>query len=140
MNDFCAAKSASANIRAYVGGHDITVFAGAQYDPATRKYKGGTPIAVIPYSGRMLTAYPKPRRALPPLDWNGAVVPLYAEAQWEAVDPLPGLDECDYAIVSTLYAAACRSLGLDTSRLLTVGGAVADPEGRTIGAAWLNKN
>ena len=43
-------------------------------------------------------------------------------------------------MVSAVYLTACKALGRDTSRLLTVGGTVVDESGKVIGAAWLNRN
>ena len=44
----------------YVGGHDVVVYKDAVYDPSIRKYRGGTPVAVIPYGGCMLSATARP--------------------------------------------------------------------------------
>ncbi len=126
-------------IRSYVGGHDVVVYHGAVYDPSTRKYKGGTPAVVIPYAGRMLSAVPKPAQE-EQMEVNGVLIPLHKATVWDHVDPLPNPEECDYALVSALFVAACKSLGIDTSRLLTIGGAVVDDAGRTIGCVWLNRN
>lgn len=123
----------------YVGGHPVRLYADAVYDPAIRKYRGGRIVATIPYSGRMLsaTALPQTEQLL---SLNGAAVPVRSPQRWQTVDPLPPAEECDFALVSAQYAAACRALGLDTSRLLTIGGVVVDEAGRTVGAAWLNRN
>ena len=117
-------------IRSYVGGHDVVVYHGAIYDP---------PAVVIPYAGRMLSAVPKPAQE-EQMEVNGVLIPLHKATVWDHVDPLPNPEECDYALVSALFVAACKSLGIDTSRLLTIGGAVVDDAGRTIGCVWLNRN
>lgn len=122
----------------YVGGHDVVVYKNAVYDPSIRKYRGGTPAAVIPYSGRMLSAAVKPARE-EMLQLNGVDVPVHMASEWNSVDPLPAPEECDFALVSAMYAVACREFGLDTSRLLTIGGVVVDDDGRTIGCVWLNR-
>lgn len=122
----------------YVGGHDVVVYKDAVYDPSIRKYRGGTPVAVIPYGGRMLSATARPTQE-EMLLLNGVEVPVHEAAEWDYVDPLPDADACDFALVSAMYAAACRELGMDTSRLLTIGGVVVDDAGRTIGCAWLNR-
>lgn len=122
----------------YVGGHDVVVYRDAVYDPSIRKYRGGMPVAVIPYSGQMLSAAARPARE-EMLLLNGVDVPVHEAAEWDHVDPLPGPETCDFALVSAMYAAACRELGLETSRLLTIGGVVVDDAGRTIGCAWLNR-
>ena len=122
----------------YVGGHDVVVYKDAVYDPSIRKYCGGTPVAVIPYSGRMLSATARPAQE-EMLLLNGVEVPVHEAAAWDHVDPLPDADACDFALVSAMYAAACRELGVNTSRLLTIGGVVVDDAGRTVGCAWLNR-
>lgn len=126
-------------IRSYVGGHEVVVIAGAHYDADIRKYRGGTVAARIPYSGRMLSAH-STQSALPDLLYEGCALPRRGTPQWNNVDPLPTPEECDYAIVSVQYVAACQALGWDTSRLLTSGPAVVDDEGRLIGTAWLTQN
>lgn len=126
-------------IRSYVGGHEVVVIAGAHYDAASRKYRGGTVVARIPFGGRMLSAH-STQPELPDLPYEGASLPRRSAPQWESVDPLPSPEECDYAIVSTQYVAACHALGQDTSRLLTSGPAVVDDDGRLIGTAWLTQN
>lgn len=126
-------------IRSYVGGHDVVLYRGAVYDRALRKYRGGTPVAIIPYAGRMLSAQAEEQTET----WitlDGAEIPLHSAIVWQQVDPLPGPEECDFALVSHTYVTACQSLGMDTSRLLTVGGAVVDEAGQTVGCAWLNRN
>lgn len=120
----------------YVGGHDVIVYKGAIYDPSIRKYRGGTPVAVIPYSGRMLSAVAKPAQE-DMLQLNGVEIPVHGASEWDHVDAPPTQNE--WALVSSMYAAACRELGLDTSRLLTIGGVVVDDTGRTVGCAWLNR-
>lgn len=127
-------------ILSYVGGHDIVIYGGAVYDPAIRRYRGGKPIATIPYSGRMLSAYALPQTELEPLVYGDALIPQRSALVWQSTDPVPDAAECDFALVSAMYVAACKELGVDTSRLLTVGGAVVDERERTVGTAWLNRN
>lgn len=126
-------------IKSYVGGHDIKVFKDCVYDPSTRKFTGGTLLTVIPYSGKMLSALVR-QIDTEPIEINEEKVPVRSPQIFADVDPLPDEDECDYCIVSSMYVAACKALGIDTSRLLTVGSPVADEEGRVIGCINLNKN
>lgn len=126
-------------IRSYVGGHPVSIYEGASFDPSIRKYRGGKCMAVIPYGGRMLSAQTA-LQTEQTLELDGCSIPVRSPQRWVSVDPLPSADECDYALVSAQYVAACRELGQDTSRLLTIGGVVADEEGRVVGAAWLNQN
>lgn len=127
-------------ILSYVGGHDVVIYRDAEYDPSIRKYRGGTPVATIPYSGRMLSAYSLLQTELEPLQWENICIPLRCALVWQSVDPIPAPSECDYALVSAMYVSACKELGLDTSRLLTIGGVVVDEKERAIGAMWLNRN
>ncbi len=125
-------------VKSFVGGHDILVFTGCSFDPALRKYTGGRLIATIPYCGRMLSA--KTAQEDGEMNINGTVVPVKSKQVFVYADPVPPADECDYCIVSAMYVAACRSLGMDTSRLLTIGDTVADDEGRVIGCINFNRN
>lgn len=127
-------------IKSYVGGHPVAVFRDAVYDPAIRKYRGGILVGVIPYAGRMLSARMKPQKELPPVEMDGNSIPVRSAPEWESADPVPDRSECDYALVSAMYLSACKELGLDTSRLLTIGGSVVDDTGKVIGTAWLNHN
>ena len=126
-------------IKSYVGGHSVKVFAECTYDPSIRKYRGGKVIAEIPYSGRMLSAKIRQDDA-EPFCFNGVSIPVKTAQIFEAVDEIPGEDECDFCVVSAMYVAACKSLGLDTSRLLTIGAPVADEKGRVMGTVFLNRN
>lgn len=127
-------------ILSYVAGHDVVIYAQAEYDPSIRKYRGGTPIATIPYSGRMLSAYALPQTELEPLVYGKALVPQRSAPVWQSADPIPDPGECDFALVSAMYVSACKALGRDTSRLLTIGGTVVDEKGNTVGTMWLNRN
>ena len=126
-------------IKSYVGGHSICIFAGCEYDPAIRKYRGGRQIAEIPYSGKMLNAHWQQSEAEPVLI-DGAEIPTMSPHVFSDVDEIPGADECDYCVVSALYVAACKALGRPTDRLLTIGGTVVDETGRIIGCCSLNRN
>lgn len=126
-------------IKSFVGGHSLRIFTDCVYDERIRKYRGGSLAAEIPYSGRMLSAKIKQENA-EPISFDGILIPVKTPQIFEAVDPIPDTDECDYCIVSAMYVAACKALGIDTSRLLTIGDLVADEEGSVIGAICLNKN
>lgn len=125
-------------IMSFVGNHDVNVIEGATFDPAVRKYTGGHVVATIPFAGRMLSAKARQEDAEPVM-FNGVAIPTKTKQVWESVDPLPSLEECDLCIVSAMYVAACKELGMDTSRLLTMGGTVID--GREIvGTIGFNRN
>ena len=123
----------------FVGGHSLCIFADCEYDPSIRKYKGGNLIAEIPYSGRLLNAHWTQSEG-EPVEVNDTMIPTMSPQVFTSVDDLPPTDECYYCIVSALYVAACKALGKDTSRLLTIGIPVVDENGRTIGCCSLNRN
>ena len=126
------------NVKSFVGGHDIVIFSGCSYNPELRKYIGGKPVAAIPYSGKMLSARTAQDEGT--MNINGVTVPVKSRQVFVYADPVPPADECDYCVVSAMYVAACRALGIDTSRLLTIGDTVADDEGRVIGCVNFNRN
>ena len=126
-------------IKSFVGGHPIYVFAGCEFDPETRKYKGGHKIAEIPYSGRMLSAVFS-QESDEDIEYNGVFLPTKTTPKIISVDEIPSEDECDLCIVSATYASACKSFGKDTSRLLTIGDAVVDEKGRLVGTINLYRN
>lgn len=127
------------NIKSFVGGHSLCIYADCVFDPSIRKYRGGRKIAEIPYSGRMLSAKIKQDTA-PPVDFEGTLIPSKTPQLFEDVDPIPSEEECDLCIVSAMYVAACKSLGVDTSRLLTIGTPVVDEHNRVVGTCFLNRN
>ena len=126
-------------ILSFVGGHPVNVISGAVFDPAVRKYRGGEKVCEIPFSGRMLSAKVSQTEA-EPVVIDGISIPTMTPQVFADVDPIPSADECDFCIVSAMYVAACKSLGIDTSRLLTMGGTVVDDDGRVIGVVGFNRN
>ena len=127
-------------IKSFVGGHSVRIYDDCVFDPGIRKYRAGRLVTEIPYAGRMLNAQIR-QEAAEPLRYADALIPTTTAPRFVAVDPIPPREECDYCIVSALYVAACKSLGIDTSRLLTISSTpVVDDEGRTIGTCALNRN
>ena len=126
-------------IKSFVGGHSIKVFSGCEFDPRYRKFTGGTQIGEIPFSGRMLNAKIAKQESSE-VDFEGFTLTLNTPQEFEDVDPIPSADECDFCIVSAMYVAACKAVGADTSRLLTIGGTVVDENGSVIGACSFNRN
>lgn len=121
-----------------VGGHDVIVYKNAEFDPAIRKYRGGEIAATIPYAGFMLSA----RAAQAddePIVVEGVEIPTKSPQKWVSVDPLPEEEDTMY-IVSAMYVAACKELGLPTDKLLTIGQTVVDETGRVAGCVNLNRN
>ena len=125
-------------IKSFVGNHDINIYHGCSYDPTLRKYRGGTLLKTISYSGKMLNAESVQKSGWMIVD--GVKIPVTSRQMFINVDPIPPLEECDYCIVSNKYVAACKNLGINTSRLLTIGDTVVDSDGRIIGCVGLCKN
>ena len=114
--------------------HTVSVYEGATYNPAIRKYEGGTLTRCIPSCGVVLNA----RMDTTPVgDVEG--VPC-VRAHVVDVDPAPAFGPGDYFIVSTIYVNACKALGFDTSHMLTVDGAVVDSEGHVVGCVGFRRN
>lgn len=126
-------------ILSYIGGHSVNVYANCEFDPSVRKYRGGQVVATIPFSGKMLSAKARQEEA-EPVTINGVEIPTQTPQIWDSVDPIPDESEADYCIVSAMYASACKALGMNTSRLLTMGGTVVDENGRVCGTIGFNRN
>ena len=123
-----------------VGGHPVNVFTGAEFDPTIRKFRGGEISATIPYAGFMLSAKAEQVDDEPIVE-EGVEIPTKSPQKWTAVDPLPENDDGNTMyIVSAMYVAACKELGLPTNMLLTVGQTVVDETGRVVGCVNLNRN
>lgn len=119
-----------------VGGHGIMVFKNAEFDPSIRKYRGGELVGEIPYAGFMLSAKTT-RVDAGTVEVAGMEIPAIAQG-FTGVDELPEGD--DLYIVSAMYVAACKQLGRDTSRLLTIADTVVDAYGRPVGCCGLQRN
>ncbi|WP_286077372.1 hypothetical protein [Thomasclavelia cocleata] len=132
-------KGETMTIKSFVGGHSVMVIEGATFDPSIRKFRGGEVALEIPFSGRMLSAKAKQETA-EPIVVGGVSIPTKTRQIWESVDPLPSTEECDLCIVSAMYVAACRDLGIDTSRLLTMDGTVVDDDGKIRGVTGFTRN
>lgn len=116
--------------------HPVNIYKDAEFDPSIRKYRGGTKIGTFPSVG-MLSA--KLAEKTVDVREDGIV---FKRTEIIGCDKCPiKLDGSDiYIIVSQLYLSAAKQMGWDTSHLLTIGGAVVDDAGRTIGAAFLTMN
>lgn len=119
-------------IKSFVGGHDVVVYANATYDEKIRKYRNGNKVFTIPFSGTILSAKFETSEE-ETIDYDGNKLFVYNK-RVKSVDPIPSKEECDLCLVSNLYAQACKELGLDTSRLITIGDSVVDDNGTVIGA------
>lgn len=126
-------------IKSFVGGHPIKIYKDCVYDEKIRKFRGGTLAFEIPYSGKLLNAHSQQNDAESIL-LNDVQIPTKTPLIFTDVDELPPESECDYCVVSALYVAACKELGRDTSRLLTIGIPVVDENGVVVGTTALNRN
>lgn len=117
-----------------VGGHDVNIYTDCEYNATTRKYTGGKFVTTIPYSGKMLFCKSSTVNFAEPI----GDIPTMPAPAWDSVDEIP--EDCDYVIVSAMYITACKYLGLDTSKLLTLGSAVVDDSGKVIGCIGLVRN
>ena len=112
--------------------HTINLYTGSEFDPKIRKYRGGSLERTIESSGVLLNAK---MQEIDDEPINGIVT---KRSSIVSADPIP--DDGNYHIVSQLYLSAARQSGWNTSNLLTIGGAVVDDAGRTIGASFLVRN
>lgn len=126
-------------IKSFVGGHPIKIYKNSVYDEKIRKFRGGELLVEIPYSGALLNAYSNQEDAAS-IPFNDTEIPTKTPLVFTDVDPLPDESECEFCVVSALYVAACKELGRDTSRLLTIGTPVVDENGVVIGTTALNRN
>lgn len=126
-------------IKSYVGGHDVNVYKGSIYDPKIRKYRGGELITIIPYAGKMLSAKVAPATS-ETIRFDDMDIVLKSPQKFIDVDSIPEGTEDDLFVVSALYVAACKALGKDTSRLLTIGDTVVDDMNHVIGCINFNRN
>lgn len=117
--------------------HPVHIYKDAEFDPSIRKYRGGTKICTFPSVG-MLSAKMAENTVFTRED---GIVFKCTEIVGCDKYPIHNLNDSDtYLIVSQLYLSAAKQSGWDTSHLLTIGGAVVDDAGRTIGAAFLTMN
>lgn len=117
--------------------HPVHLYANAKFDPTIRKYRGGTKIGTFNSLG-MLSAQLEEKTVFVRDD---GIVLKRTEIVGCDKYPIYKLSKSDtYLIVSQLYLSAAKQMGWDTSHLLTIGGAVVDDAGRTIGAAFLTMN
>lgn len=131
-------------IKSFVGGHSVNVFnkEDVVFDASIRKYRlqgEATPVIVIPFSGKMLSAKIS-QEAGEPVIIDGVTIPTKTAQVFTGVDALPPIEEADLCVVSALYVAACKATGVDTSRLLTMGDTVVDADGRVAGILGFNRN
>lgn len=112
--------------------HAINIYTGSEFDSKIRKYRGGSLERTIEPSGVLLNAQ------MQEIDDEPIDGIMAKRSSIISADPIP--DDGNYHIVSQLYLSAARQSGWDTSRLITIGGAVVDDAGRTIGASFLVRN
>ena len=87
----------------------------------------GRPYIEFPSRGRLGVTV-DPQTVTNMVVGDGTDVPFTSPLKVRGVDPLPEAPEGTMYIVSAMYIAACRELGIPTDRLLTVGEPVIDDE------------
>lgn len=102
--------------------HAINVVESSVFNPAIRKYTGGTVVLSIPSNG-MLNAKIN-AVDLPAIDG----IPCFGKS-FTGVDPLP--EGFDIYIVSALYASAAARNGVDMSKVYTVADPVYTEDGNS---------
>lgn len=102
--------------------HAINVVDGASFNPAIRKYTGGTVVRTIPSNG-MLNAKVS-TVDMPAVDG----IPVFGKSFF-GVDAIPS--GYDIYIVSAMYASAARAAGVDCTKLFTVADPVMSDDGAT---------
>lgn len=122
-----------------VGGHDIDVYDGCVFDENSRKYTGGVKIGSIPFSGKILNVDFKLKDSASIIS-HDTVLNTKERQRIIRISELPPAEEYDFCIVSNTYLSACKELGIDTSKLLTIEGSVIDDNGKVIGAYFFNRN
>lgn len=98
--------------------HDIVIYSQADctWDKTSRKQilrDGATPLTTLQKSGVVLSA-----KMASQDDAMIDGIPIIRQT-FVDIDPLPLGADSDYCVVSQLYMAAVKQLGLDTTRLLT---------------------
>lgn len=108
--------------------HAINIVEKAIFNPAIRKYVGGTVVLSIPPSGTMLNANITTTVVEP----NTLPIPLFNKVIMGCDDIRDYTLLYDVIIVSALYASAVKATGEDTSKVYTVADPVFDEDGKTI--------
>jgi hypothetical protein len=106
--------------------HAINVVTGSVFNPAIRKYTGGTVVLSIPSTG-MLNAKVT-TIDLPSIPVFGNSIPVFGKS-FSGVDALP--DGYDIYIVSAMYASAAARNGVDMSKVYTVADPVYTDDGNS---------
>ncbi len=116
--------------------HDVSVYEGAIFDPATNTYRGGSCIRTFPSSGYLASAKSSVS-TVEPMELEDAKIPI-CRREFVRVTELPG--NADYYIVSSLYAQASKELNGTDSNLLVPYGTVVDNTGKKLGCVALIHN
>ena len=117
--------------------HAINIVDSAEYNASVRKHIRTSvtkTVKVIAPSGKLLNAKIV-RNVADPIDGIPTV-----KSEYPSVDELP--EGADFVVVSAMYVAARRELGLPTEKLLTVGDTVYDSveNPKPIGVLNLSRN
>ena len=116
--------------------HDISIFSGSIFNPATGKSHGGILTGFFPKSGIVASVTNEVTSPVL-MEVNNAVIPTVTR-EIRSITELPETgDDTTLFIVSSLYAQGARSLNKDVSKLFTPIGQVVNAAGKQIGCTGL---
>lgn len=105
--------------------HSINILRGAEYDSAIRKFRGGEITCTIPSSGMVSAKYAEQ----PVGEIQG--IPVNRKTLI-SIEEIPNFEPDAVYIVSGLYLAAAKELGLYEGNLVAPGTTSVEADGRTI--------
>lgn len=126
--------------------NEIVIYAGAEYDSAIQKYRGGVKTSKFAPEGKVLPmkmvveSSERTSDLFIGNDGNPSQIRVTVETKYGGIKTLDGknwipnliLEANEYAIVSEDCIRECYRRGIGTSRLLTVGDPVVDVDGHTV--------
>lgn len=126
--------------------NEIVIYAGAEYDSAIKKYRGGVKTFEFAPEGTVLPM----KMVVESSEWNTDIfidndgnpysVRVAVETKYDGIKTLDGkdwipnliLETNEYVIVSEDCIRECYRRGIPTTKLLTVGDPVVDVDGHTV--------
>ena len=127
--------------------NEIAIYAGAEYDSAIKKYRGGVKTSefapegkVIPPMKMVVESSESSTELFIDNDGNPYPIPVTVETKYGGIKTLDGkdwipnliLEQNEYVIVTEDCIRECYRRGIGTTHLLTVGDPVVDVDGHTV--------